>query len=99
MAHIGKRIAKAREGGADYIYYRIVYQSGVGKLQGYSDGTGFRTIGEVTAENLSDTDIALTVNTADMGLLLDQLEKLERKERQDVPPGAFSDGSGGGGDR
>lgn len=60
--------------GADYIYYRIVYQSGVGKLQGYSDGTGFRTIGDVTAENLSETDIALTVNTADMGLLLDQLE-------------------------
>lgn len=60
--------------GADYTYYRIVYQSGVGKLQGYNSGVGFMTIGEVEGDPISDTDILLILDTADMGLLLDQLE-------------------------
>ena len=32
-------------------------------------------------------------------LLLDQLEKLERKEKQEVPPEIRHDGADGGGDR
>jgi len=58
--------------GSDYTYYRIVYQSSVGKLQGYNDG--FTTIGTVDAELLSDSEIVLSVDTTDMGLLLDSLD-------------------------
>lgn len=65
--------AWALSGGADYTYYRIVYQSGTGKLQGYNDGEGFSTIGDVEHEVLSETDLLLTLDTEDMGLLLNQL--------------------------
>lgn len=58
--------------GADYTYYRIVYQSGVGKLQGYN--SGFTTIGTVDADLIGDTEIVLSVDSADMGLLLDTLD-------------------------
>lgn len=57
--------------GADYTYYRLVYQSGVGKLQGYD--SGFVTIGELDATLLSDTDLVLTLQVDDLGLLLDEL--------------------------
>ncbi len=57
--------------GADYTYYRIVYQSGVGKLQGYD--SGFVTIGDVDATLVSERDLVLSMDVADLGLLLDEL--------------------------
>lgn len=60
--------------GADYLYYRILYQYGTGYLQGYNSGDGFRTIGDLSLDMRSETEILLTWDTADMGLLLDELE-------------------------
>lgn len=57
--------------GARYTYYRLLYQSGVGKLQGYEDG--FTTIGALEAELLSETELVLTLQVEDMELLLPEL--------------------------
>lgn len=60
--------------GADYLYYKFLYQYGVGYTMGYNSGDGFGTIGglELTVE--SETSALLVWEIEDMGLLLDELE-------------------------
>lgn len=56
--------------GADYIYYRIVLQSGIVTLQGY-DGT-FVDLGEITVSYPDATTVEFDFPIASLGLLLNQ---------------------------
>jgi hypothetical protein len=55
-------------GGADYIYFRWVLQSGVGTLQGYRSGTGFQNIGTLDVEYESSNTVTLRWDHTVMGL-------------------------------
>ncbi|MCK6523028.1 choice-of-anchor J domain-containing protein [Myxococcota bacterium] len=54
---------------ADYTYYRLVYQSGSAKLQGYASGAGFVTLLSPTATFPDANTLILSWPLADMGLL------------------------------
>ncbi|MBK9365211.1 MAG: choice-of-anchor J domain-containing protein [Deltaproteobacteria bacterium] len=54
---------------ADYTYYRLVYQSGSAKLQGYASGAGFVTLLAPTATFPDANTLILSWPLADMGLL------------------------------
>lgn len=59
---------------ADYLYYRIVLQSGVANLQGYDASTGFHSLEAPTVSYPDADTVQLDVPVAAMGLFLDQLE-------------------------
>jgi hypothetical protein len=65
--------AWAESSAADYTYYRLVLQSGIARVQGYLSGVGFTTIATAEVEELSETDLVLSFDTTELGLLVDQL--------------------------
>lgn len=54
--------------GSSYLFYRWVVQAGVAKLQGYSSGSGFRTIATPELEYPDDTSVLLRWATADLAM-------------------------------
>lgn len=60
---------------ADYQYYRIVAQSGLGTLQGYSSSTGmFTNLPEPTISSPDSYTIQFDFPVADLGLFSDKLQ-------------------------
>lgn len=61
--------------GAEYLYYRIVLQSGVANLQGYDSSTGwFTTLDPATVSYPDALTVQLDMPITNMGLFLDNFE-------------------------
>lgn len=59
--------------GADWLYYRLVLQSGVADLQGYDASAGFLPINEPVVSFPDMYTVQFDLVVADMGLFLDEL--------------------------
>ena len=59
--------------GADYEWYQLVSQSGLGTLRGYNDGV-FTTLSHPVVTELDETHLMISMDLGNMGLAIDGLD-------------------------